>query len=173
MKGQEHLVRAFAMIAAAFPAARLAIIGDGELHDHLIRLSAQLGVAGSVVFPGFRDDLAAVYSAFDVYVHPSIEGGGETFPFAVLQALSQELPVIVTRVGDVPAMVEEGVNGFVVPDARPDELAAKMKLILEQDSLRISMAAASRSRLLAQFTTGRMVDEIVGIYDAVLRNSRL
>jgi hypothetical protein len=48
-----------------------------------------------------------------------------------------------------------------------------MKLILEQDSLRISMAAASRSRLLAQFTTGRMVDEIVGIYDAVLRNSRL
>jgi glycosyltransferase involved in cell wall biosynthesis len=172
MKGQEHLVRAFAMIAAGFPAARLAIIGDGELHDHLIRLSAQLGVAGSVLFPGFRDDLAAVYSAFDVYVHPSIEGGGETFPFAVLQALSQELPVVVTRVGDVPAMVEEGVNGFVVPDARPDELAARMKLLLDQDSLRFSMAAASRSRLLAQFTTGRMVDEIVGIYDAVLRNSR-
>lgn len=171
MKGQEFLVRAFADVAPSFPDARLAIIGDGELHDHLIRLSDQLGVKDAILFPGFRDDLAAVYSAFDIYVHPSIEGGGETFPFAVLQALSEELPVVVTRVGDVPVMVEEGVNGFVVPDASPSALSEKMRLLLSRPDLRAAMAEGSRRRLLAQFTTDRMVDEIVGIYDAVLRNA--
>lgn len=168
MKGQEYLVRAFTSIAPSFPSARLAIIGDGDLGESLRRMASDLGIGDRILFPGFRDDLVAVYSAFDIYVHPSVEGGGETFPFAVLQALSQELPVVVTRVGDVPAMVMDGKNGFVVPDRDPDSLGRAMSTLLQDAALRRRLAAGSRELLLHSFTTDRMVDAVEAIYRRIL-----
>ena len=165
MKGQEYLLRAFAHVAQDHPSARLAIVGDGELLENLSKLAQALGVGKSVVMTGFRDDLVSIYSAFDVYVHSSVEGGGETFPFAVLQALSEELPLIVTRVGDVAAMVEEGVNGFVVPDRNPEALAARLDLLLRDKAQSGQMAAKSRELLLARFTTEHMVQGILTVYE--------
>lgn len=171
MKGQEFLLKAFAEILPAVPNAKILLIGDGELQEHLYQLSVSLGIQQSVSFAGFRDDLVAVYSAFDIYVHSSIEGGGETFPFAVLQALAHELPVVVTRVGDVAAMVEENVNGFVVADRDSSALAAPLKRLLDDPMLRASMAVHSRQRFLKYFTTDTMVDTIEKIYSEVLGNN--
>jgi len=97
MKGQEFLIESFAEVASLHPHARLLIVGDGELDKELRTKSEEYRIDDKVLFAGFRDDLPACYSAFDIYAHTSIEGGGETFPFAVLQALAQELPVVVTR----------------------------------------------------------------------------
>jgi glycosyltransferase involved in cell wall biosynthesis len=166
-KGQEYLIKAFAHIAEKHPRAQLLLVGDGILHEEYINLVHALQLDGRVTFAGFRDDLTAVYSAFDLYVHPSIEGGGETFPFAVLQALSQELPVVVTNVGDVPAMVEEGKNGFVVPEKNPDAIAEKLNTFLNDSSLTQNMAKRSRKMLLDEFTTGKMVDIVVSVYEKI------
>jgi glycosyltransferase involved in cell wall biosynthesis len=166
-KGHEYLLAAFARLSSRYPDIRLLLIGDGELRQELAGLATSLGIGSRVTFAGFRDDLTAVYSAFDVYVHPSIEGGGETFPFAVLQALSQELPVVVTRVGDVAEMVEEGVNGYAIPEKDPSALAAQIACLLENNSLRSRMGHQSRELLLRRFTTGRMVDGVEKIYRVV------
>jgi len=167
-KGHENLLRAFVPCASQFPDTRLLLVGDGELHTHLTDLAASLGIEDRVTFAGFRDDLQAVYSAFDMYVHPSIEGGGETFPFAVLQALSQELPVVVTRVGDVAEMVVEGSNGFVVPDRDVGALAGTMNVLLHDGALRCAMGRRGREYLLGRFTIPRMVDVLVTLYGTVL-----
>lgn len=170
-KGQEYLLRAFAGAARAHPDARLVLVGDGELRDELERLSSELGVAGTVAFAGFRDDLTAVYSAFDIYCHSSVEGGGETFPFAVLQALSQELPVVVTRVGDVAEMVEDGITGVVVNDRDAGALARPLAELLASQERRLSMGRRGRELLLKRFTTNVMVDTVEGMY-ATLRWKR-
>ena len=167
-KGQVFLLRAFASVAARFPASRLVLVGDGELRGELEAAARELGVDGRVVFTGFRDDLNRMYSAFDIYVHPSVEGGGETFPFAVLQALALELPVIATRVGDVPEMVEEGVNGFVVPDESPEAIAEKLTVLLRERARSTAMGIMGRGRLLGRFTVEKMVSAVEGVYGRVL-----
>jgi glycosyltransferase involved in cell wall biosynthesis len=166
-KGHEYMLRAFAKVVPQAQNARLLLIGDGELIDDLQTLAKELQVNGKVIFAGFRDDLVAVYSAFDIYAHSSVEGGGETFPFAVLQALSEELPVVVTKVGDVPYMVDEGKNGFVTPDKDTDALAEKVLLLLKNPDQRKTMAAYSRNFLLRKFTIDKMVDQIETIYQQV------
>ncbi len=165
MKGQQYLVESFGLISTKFPNARLLLVGDGDLLEGLQAKSKELGIADKVIFAGFSDDLVAMYSAFDLYAHSSIEGGGETFPFAVLQALSQELPVVVTKVGDVPAMIDEGVNGFVVEEKNTAVFAERLSRLLLDETLRRTMSQASRKRLLELFTTSTMVDGIERVYD--------
>ncbi len=169
MKGQEYLIKAFANIASLHSHARLLIIGDGELLEELKTQSNKLQTENKVIFAGFRDDLTACYSAFDIYAHTSIEGCGETFPFAVLQALAQELPVVVTRVGDVAAMVEEGVNGFVVEEKNINAIAEKLNTLLSDSTLRQSMSLNSRELLCRKFTTTMMVDNIEAVYARIYK----
>ena len=171
-KGQEVLLRAFAQVSRSHAHARLLLVGDGELRDPLLRLASELGIAAHVSFAGFRDDLTAVYSAFDIYTHASIEGGGETFPFAVLQALSQELPVVATRVGDVAEMVNDGVSGFIVPDKDPDALASSVNQLLADPARIASMGARSRELLLKRFTSAQMVDVVEGVYAGLTQQQR-
>jgi glycosyltransferase involved in cell wall biosynthesis len=170
-KGHEYLLRSFAEVQKENPGTRFLLVGDGELHEPLVGLARKLGLDKRVVFAGFRDDLPAVYSAMDIYAHSSVEGGGETFPFAVLQALSQELPVVATRVGDVAEMVREGLSGFLVPDRDPSQLAQKLSLLCRDGALRTKMATQGRNLLLSRFTTNSMVDAVENLYSSVLREN--
>ena len=168
MKGHSYLLHAFAEVAGEFSDARLVLVGDGELWEELKALSCSLGIEQKVIFTGFREDLQALYSSFDIYAHSSIEGGGETISFAVQQALAQELPVVVTRVGDVAENVREGINGFVVSDRDPKALAAQLRILVRDRSLRRNMGTEGLKYLLERFTTERMVSAVESVYRNVL-----
>lgn len=170
MKGQEYLLNAFAEVERGNPDARLVLVGDGELREELSLLADALGIRREVVFTGFREDLQALYSSFNIYVHSSVEGGGETISFAVQQALAQELPVVVTDVADVAENVREGINGFVVPDRDASALARKLTILVQDQTLRKKMGRESRLYLLQRFTTGHMVSRVEKVYRDVLSN---
>ena len=147
-KGQEYLLTSFAAVSKNRPGTRLMIVGDGELEAPLGRTASELGIAGRTIFTGFRDDIPSLYSAMDVYVHSSVEGGGETFPFAVLQALAFGLPTVVTEVGEVGSMVEKGVTGFAVRDRDPGVFAEALATLLDDPALRASMGREGRNLLM-------------------------
>ena len=167
-KGQEYLIRAFPEIIKKFPETRLMITGSGKLENMLHELAGSLGVKDKIIFPGFRDDMQAVYSAFDIYAHTSVEGGGETFPYSMLYALAQGLPMVITRVGDMPAMVDEGVNGFIVEDQKPHLIAEKLCLLLSDHDLITKMGKASLDIIHARFTEDVMVRNIENVYKKVI-----
>jgi glycosyltransferase involved in cell wall biosynthesis len=144
---------------------KLAVVGDGELDGTLRRQAASLGIAEHVIFTGFRDDIPAIYSAMDVYVHSSVEGGGETFPFAVLQALAFGLPMVVTAVGEVGSMVENNVTGFAVKDRDEALFSAGLSKLLDDPGLRASMGWAARERMTRKFTVSAMADGVEEVYD--------
>lgn len=169
-KGQEYLIRAFANVSKDVRNIHLIIVGDGEMKSSLHQCAAALGVGDRVTFTGFRDDLPALYSAFDVYAHSSIEGGGETFPFAVLQALAQELPAVVTRVGDVPAMVIDGVNGLVVPDRDAEAFECALRPLLTAPVQRTTMSEAGHKIFQERFTIHRMVDDVELVYSTLVND---
>ena len=74
-KGQKYLLSAFKIVLETEPHAKLMITGDGELMNELKEYSNVLGINERVIFTGFRDDLQAIYPAFDIYVQPSLYGG--------------------------------------------------------------------------------------------------
>ncbi len=165
-KGQEYLLRSFADVARTRPGLRLMIVGDGELEAPLKKAASDLGIAGKTIFTGFRDDIPSLYSAMDVYVHSSVEGGGETFPFAVLQALAFGLPMVVTEVGEVGVMVDEGVTGFAVRDCDPALFSEALVKLLDDTALRGSMGRAGRALLMRKFTVATMADGVEAVYDS-------
>lgn len=168
-KGQEYLIRAYPEVMKKFPQSRLMIIGDGELRDKLHKLAGVLGISERTIFPGFRSDIKAMYSAFDIYAHTSVEGGGETFPYAMLHALAQELPMVITRVGDMPAMVEEGVNGFILDDKDVNGISEKLMVLCSDEKLRFDMGKKSCELMLKKFTVDIMAANIEKVYRKVLK----
>ncbi len=171
-KGQEYLLRAAAEIIKEKPNVRFMIVGSGKLESYLHEIAKQLNVANKIIFTGFRDDLQAIYSSFDIYAHTSVEGGGETFPYALLYALAQGLACVVTRVGDVPAMVIDGLNGFVVEDKNISAIAEKLNEIISDKSLKEKFGNASYEHLIANFTQDKMVQKIIGVYQKTYSSFR-
>ena len=152
----------------AYPNSKLMVVGDGELSGMLHKLAEELGISGRTIFPGFRSDIKSMYSAFDIYAHTSVEGGGETFPYAMLHALAQELPMVITRVGDMPAMVEESVNGFVLEDKDIKGISDKLMLLCGNEQLRNEMGKKSYELMLKKFTVDIMAANIEKVYRKVL-----
>ncbi len=170
-KGQEYLIRAYPPIAKAYPKSRLMVVGDGELSGMLRSLAEELGIIDRVIFPGFRKDIKSMYSAFDIYAHTSVEGGGETFPYAMLHALAQELPMVITRVGDMPAMVREGVSGFVLEDKDVKGISEKLMLLCGDENLRKQMGKKSFELMMEKFTVDIMTANIENVYYKVLNDA--
>jgi glycosyltransferase involved in cell wall biosynthesis len=166
-KGQEILIKAFKKVGDEFPLVKLMIVGDGELKEKLQSLTGELGLERKVIFTGFRDDLQAVYSAFDIYAHTAKQGGGELFPFALLYAMAAGLPVIATGVGEIPNMIPEGKSGFIVK-YNTEEISGKLKLLVNDPALRRVMGNNGFKRLNQKFTLQKMGVEVLKLYAEVL-----
>ena len=160
VKDHATLVRAFASIVRRVQAV-LIIAGDGPCRLDLERLVAALGIERHVHLLGERADVPVVLDAMDVFVLPSIaEGISNT----LLEAMAMELPVVVTRVGGNPELVEDGVNGAHVARQDPDALAAAMMTYLEDANLRAIHGKSSRQRAVERFSLDRMVAAYTTLY---------
>jgi phosphatidylinositol alpha-mannosyltransferase len=104
-----------------------------------------------------QEDLPALYRSADICVVPSV--GPEPFGIVTLEAMACGKPVIASRIGGLPIIVEDGVSGFLVPPGDADALAAKIRLLLENKELRARMGAAARQRA-REFEWDRIIRDI-------------
>jgi glycosyltransferase involved in cell wall biosynthesis len=162
-KGHEILIRAFKKVSGDLPSAKLMIVGEGELKPQLENQTRQLKLEEKLIFAGFRDDLPSVFSAFDIYAHTSKQDGGELFPFAVLYAMAAGLSAGATSVGEIPNMIADGENGFIVK-RETDEISGKLKLLVNDTDLRHSMGEKGFKRLNEKFTLQKMGRDILKLY---------
>jgi glycosyltransferase involved in cell wall biosynthesis len=128
---------------AAVPGASLTVVGDGTRRVALQALARTLGIDDRVTWRGYvpwGPGLLEILRGCAVLCLPSsTEGLG----LVIVEAMSQGLPVIATRVGGIPELVEDGVNGLLVDVHRPDELAAAIASLRGEPALRLRMAAAA------------------------------
>lgn len=165
LKGVLHLIRAVALLQPELPAIRLEIAGAGPERNRLETEVDRLGLWDTVRFLGWRIDLDAVLSSWDIFALASLEEG---FGMAALDAMSAGLPVIGTEVGGLPELVEHGRTGYVVPRSDVAALAGALRhLILHPEHSR-AMGAAGRIRARDHFSVNRMVAEIEAVYDSLL-----
>jgi sugar transferase (PEP-CTERM/EpsH1 system associated) len=161
VKDQAGLIRAFATARAAHPEALLVIAGDGPCRSDLQQLAAALGLTDRVRLLGSRDDIPTVMSALDIFALPSL---GEGISNTVLEAMASGLPVIATRAGGNPELVEDGVTGVLVPRQDLGALAAAIAGYVDDPGLRQRHGHAARQRATAQFGLERMVQSYSDLY---------
>jgi glycosyltransferase involved in cell wall biosynthesis len=164
VKGHVHLLRAAALLRSAWPAFRIEIAGEGPLRVELQDEVRRLGLESHVTFLGWRADMDAALARWNALVQPSLEEG---FGMAALEAMAAGLPVVATRVGGLPELVEHGATGLLVAPADPSALALAIERLLQDPDLASAMGAAGRKRAAECFSVERMVSATSEIYAAL------
>ena len=162
-KGVPFLLRSIAKLKGktAVP-FRLLLVGTGPDFDRDKELLPQLGIEDKVVLTGFRSDTASLLAASDIYLNSS---SSEAMSFAILEALGAGLPLVLTRVGGNPELVNTGdVCGELVPYGDEEGYAAAIARLLEDEALRSRYAAAARAKAQGEFDLYNLLEKLYKIY---------
>jgi glycosyltransferase involved in cell wall biosynthesis len=149
--------------------ARLVLAGEGKLRGELEKQVEQLGLQNKVAFLSVRADIPDLLAASDVFVLASDYEGQ---PLCVMEAMAAGLPVVSTKVGGIPELLNEGEEGFLVPPVDASGFAAAMRRLLDDSALRQRMGDAGARRAEAQFDVSRMARAYGDIYLDLLQKSR-
>jgi glycosyltransferase involved in cell wall biosynthesis len=169
LKGIEYLISTVATLRREFPTLRVEIAGSGPQREKLEEAVAHAGLGEQVEFLGWIDDLASLLPRWDVFVMPSLEEG---FPIAALDAMAASLPVVATPVGGVPELIEDGKTGWLVPPRDAEALASRLRLLLCNPELRLSMGVAGYARVRDHFSAAQMTENFAKLYDELLDETR-
>jgi glycosyltransferase involved in cell wall biosynthesis len=164
-KGIDDLLRALALLEAQ-PGAELSIVGDGPLRAGLEALARELGVQACVRFEGSlaHADVVAWLHTLDVFVlacKPDAQGDMDGIPVALMEAMSQHVPVLSTRLSGIPELVLDEQTGLLAPPADPPALAAQLQRLLDEPALRGDLAAAAAPHVEAEFGQSVNIDRLM------------
>jgi glycosyltransferase involved in cell wall biosynthesis len=162
IKGHIHLLQAAVDVIADRPDAYFVFVGEGELHDDLQKFAADAGITENMRFLGWRSDVAAVLSVFDIFVFPSLnEGMGK----AIVEAMGMGKPIIASDVGGIPDLVVQGENGILVPPADSKALAEAIMALYANPEKRKEMGERGREKALA-YSSETMLNKINRLYES-------
>ena len=162
-KGQAVLMEAFHRIAANHERSRLVFVGDGSRRKRLEEQARGHGLASRVVFAGVRKDVRPVLRLTDVLVLPTIEREG--LSVALVEGLCAGIPLVGSRLGGIPEVVEDGVNGVLVEPRDAGDLCRALETLLGSPALRKRMGDAGRAMYDRKFSLDRMMGQIQALYD--------
>jgi glycosyltransferase involved in cell wall biosynthesis len=162
-KGMKILLQAAPIILEKIPNARFLLAGKPS--EDLTQLANDLGIAGRVIFPGFRNDVPQILSCTDIYVQPSFK---EALGSSIIQAMAMGKPVVASNTGGIPELVKDNETGFLFEPKNPEALAQAVLKLAKNETGRLKMGSLGRKRILESFTLDRMIDEIEGWYQDAL-----
>ena len=163
-KGQRYLIEAAHRVVQQVPDARFVILGEGDLREPLEKLVHEHLLQKHVLLPGFRTDVLGCIKGFDLFAMSSVTEGLGT---SLLDAMACARPIVATTAGGIPEIVEDEVNGLLVPPRDQTALANAIVRALNDAELRRRMGAAGLARVNERFTVEQMVAETASVYASV------
>lgn len=161
VKGLDVLIEAFEHFVADFPDSEMVVIGEGQERAALERQMQIEGTSGKSYLAGHISDAARLLPAFDLFVLPS---RSEALGFVLVEAGLAGVPVIATRVGGIPEVVEDGVGGILVPvDNRP-LLTEAMETLAHSPELRATYSKTLQEKVAREFSRDQMIDSTFALY---------
>ena len=159
-------------ILAAFKALRdrgvqatLCLVGDGPDRDAIEQLASELGIVRDVLFVGYQRDVAPYYAFFDALLLPSANEGT---PVVAIEALAAERPVVATRVGGVPDVVDDNESGFLVAVGDIETTADRLEQLAGDPELRARMGKAGREHVVPRYRVERLIEDTDELYRELL-----
>jgi N-acetyl-alpha-D-glucosaminyl L-malate synthase BshA len=167
VKRTQKVVEVFAKVRKAIP-SRLLMVGDGpDFHD-AVCLARALGVGDDVEFLGEQDQVVPLLSAADVFLVPSAK---ESFGLAALEAMACGVPVVASRIGGLPELVQDGVNGFVLDLDDLDGMARATLQLMTDSALHERTAEGARRTAEDSFCDSKIVPRYEAYYSEVVTSA--
>ncbi|MCL5057638.1 MAG: glycosyltransferase family 4 protein [Actinobacteria bacterium] len=163
-KGLKYLLNAASLLSARGEELSFVIVGDGPLRKELEKEVSDLDLPGRVFFTGQRRDVDRLMPCFDVFVLPSVSEG---LPLTILEAMAAGRPVVSTRVGGIPEVIEEGVSGLLVDPGDIEGLARAIAYIAGDEEIARRMGGQGRERVVKHFNSRKMAGDTDSIYNGL------
>lgn len=158
-KGPDILLKSFSLLAATFSNISLVFVGDGVMKDDLKKLARNLNIESKVKFVGYQSDIhkkIMYYKSSDIFILPTV-GEHEVFGNVNLEAMACGIPIVASSIGGIPDLVENGVNGLLVPPRNVDELSKAILYLLKNEDIRIKMGKNGKEK--AKFYSWELIAE--------------
>jgi glycosyltransferase involved in cell wall biosynthesis len=169
-KNHELFLRAAARLCARGSLTQLLLVGDGPLRSGLEQLAQQLGITDRTTFMGERMDIPEILTRLDVLALPS---SSESSPNVIAEAMAAGVPVVTTRVGGVPELIEHGRTGILVPSDDEVALADRLEYCLRHPNIRERLARNARRFAVEHFSLSAVRDQYQSVYSECLSKNTL
>jgi glycosyltransferase involved in cell wall biosynthesis len=170
IKNHNLFLESAACISAHEPSARFIIVGDGVLRPDLERRTRELGIGHRVLFTGWRHDLPRIYAALDVLV---VSSDNEGTPVSAIEAMTAGCPVVATRVGGLPDLVDDQRTGRLVPPRDPKALASAVLDLLRSPQMAREFGKMAQAFVLQRFTVQRLLGDMDHLYNQLLADKAI
>ena len=144
---------------------QLLLAGDGHLQSAVEQQARDLGIADRVHFLGRREDVAELLASSDAFALASLWEGN---PLSVMESMAAGLPSVVTSVGGVPELVEDGIHGFVVQPGDAQAMSEAMSRLVSDPAARRAMGEAAIQKANRKFGQKQMVEAYESLYGELL-----
>jgi glycosyltransferase involved in cell wall biosynthesis len=164
-KGIHILLKAISELIHEDDKIRIIIIGNGNFGFRLKKIAHRLGLSNYVIFKGGmdHDNLPRYYTLADIFIMPTL--AKECIPWTILEAMATARPVIASRIGGIPSIIDDGQNGLLFTPGDISELKGKLQLLLDNPDLRRELGQKGRQKVVAEFNQERMVDATLSILE--------
>jgi glycosyltransferase involved in cell wall biosynthesis len=164
-KDTSTLIHAFDKIASKWPKAKLVLIGSGPLKNDLVKLTKKLGLESKVVFAGSIENILPAMKTFSLFVLPSLS---EAFGITLLEAMKAEVPIVASKVGGIPEIITNKLNGILVEPKQPKKLAAAILNLINDKRLQRKLVG-NYPATLKKFSADSMVEQIETVYSGLFK----
>jgi glycosyltransferase involved in cell wall biosynthesis len=166
-KSHETLLEAAELLVVEGRCPTFLVVGDGARRREIESLAASMGLLDRVRFLGVRADVARLLHLGDALVLPS-KPAVETLPMCVLEAMAAGVPVIASRVGSVPEVIEDGRSGLLIAPTDAVELARAIGYIVDNPAAARGMAETARARVKDRYTVESMVERYARLFESLV-----
>lgn len=166
-KGHKYTVEAFKRVLKEFPKAELVLAGDGELKSDIEMLVNDLGISDKVVFKGKvnQEEVRELMYESDIFLHHSItaeSGDQEGIPNVIMEAMATGLPVVSTYHAGIPELINDGINGYLVPEKDILDYSNKIEIIISK--FQPSIGIKARETIEQKFNLDKQIEKLNTVY---------
>lgn len=172
-KGHREFLKAASIVIRKYPSAKFLIVGESIFEERNYKLELQelvntLALSAKVIFSGFREDVPDIMASLSILVNASCS---EPFGLTIIEAMAIGKPVVATNAGGVREIINDGVDGILVPPKDPEKLAQAILRILDEPMRGKEMGEAGLKSVTERFSLERFTQETQRIYDQLLGQS--
>jgi len=161
-KGLKYLIEAVQILNEqnSFNNCQLIIIGEGQTRKNLEMQIQHYNLQNKIILFGSLSDASKYLKAFGIFVLPSIKEG---FPYTILEAMAAELPIIATKVGAIPEIIRDVIDGLLIEPKNPQELSMVIKNLINNSNLQTQLATSAKERC-NQYSLDNMINKTKEVY---------
>lgn len=161
----QYMINALPIILEQIPDIHYLVVGDGTFSPSLKDLSAELSIQDHITFAGHRTDIPDLLACCDIFVLPTL---GDALPTVLIEALAAGKPIVASNVGGVPEIIENGVNGVLVPPGDSSSLAYACLQLLKNKDQASQMVLAGSQTVWQRFNVDAQIKQLSKIYEELI-----